>query len=96
MNIQTFGIDIAKNVFQLHRVNRSGHVVLKRRVMREQLLAVLAQIDPRTDRSLHSGLRSLYGRLLLGAQVRGTGSPGEDHQPAICEAIRPQTEERWQ
>jgi hypothetical protein len=69
MNIQTLGIDIAKNVFQLHGVSRSGHVVLKRR---------------------------LYGRLLLGAQVRGTGSSGEDHQPAICEAIRPQTEERRQ
>jgi transposase len=29
-------------------VNRSGHVVLKRRVMRDQLLTVLAQIDPCT------------------------------------------------
>ena len=48
MNIQTIGIDIAKNVFQLHGVNRSGHVVLKRRVMRDQLLTVLAQIDPST------------------------------------------------
>ena len=48
MNIQTLGIDIAKNVFQLHGVSRSGHVVLKRRVMRDQLLAVLAQIDPCT------------------------------------------------
>jgi transposase len=48
MNIQTLGIDIAKNVFQLHGVNRSGYVVLKRRVMRDQLLAVLAQIDPCT------------------------------------------------
>jgi transposase len=48
MNIQTLGIDIAKNVFQLHGVNRSSHVVLKRRVMRDQLLAVLAQIDPCT------------------------------------------------
>ena len=48
MNIQTLGIDIAKNVFQLHGVNRSGHVVLKRRVMRDQLLAALAQINPCT------------------------------------------------
>ena len=42
------GIDIAKNVFQLHGVNRNGRVVLKRRVMRDQLLAVLAQIGPCT------------------------------------------------
>jgi hypothetical protein len=43
VTIETLGIDIAKNVFQLHGVNRNGRVVLKRRVMRDQLLAVLAQ-----------------------------------------------------
>jgi len=48
MNIETLGIDIAKNVFQLHGVNRAGHVVLKRRVMRDQLIAVLARIKPCT------------------------------------------------
>ncbi len=45
MTIQTLGVDIAKNVFQLHGVNLNGRVVLKRRVMRDQLLDVLAQID---------------------------------------------------
>jgi transposase len=48
MTIETLGIDIAKNVFQLHGVNRNGRVVLMRRVMRDQLLAVLAQIGPCT------------------------------------------------
>jgi transposase len=48
MTIETLGIDIAKNVFQLHGVNRNVRVVLKRRVMRDQLLAVLAQIGPCT------------------------------------------------
>jgi transposase len=38
-------VDIAKNVFQLHGVNHNDHVVLKRRVMRDQLLEVVAQID---------------------------------------------------
>src|SRR5262249_36575703 len=45
---EILGIDIAKNVFQLHGVNRGGRVVLKRRVMRDQLLEVLAQIEPCT------------------------------------------------
>jgi len=45
MTIEILGVDIAKNVFQLHGVNRGGHVVLKRRVMRDQLIEVLAQID---------------------------------------------------
>ena len=45
MTIETLAVDIAKNVFQLHGVNRNGHVVLKRRVMRDQLLEVLAQTN---------------------------------------------------
>jgi transposase len=45
MTIEILGVDIAKNVFQLHGVNHNDHVVLKRRVMRDQLLEVVAQID---------------------------------------------------
>jgi transposase len=48
MAIETLGIDIAKNVFQLHGVGRNGHAVLKRRVMRDELLTVIAQIEPCT------------------------------------------------
>ncbi len=46
MSIETLGIDIAKAVFQLHGVNRNGRVILKRRVMRDQLLQVIAQTEP--------------------------------------------------
>ena len=42
MSIEKLGIDIAKNVFQLHGVNRNGRVILKRRVMRDQFLQVIA------------------------------------------------------
>ena len=48
MTIETLGIDIAKTVFQLHGVNRNGRVILKRRVMRDQLLQVIAQTEPCT------------------------------------------------
>ena len=48
MTIQTLGIDIAKTVFQLHGVNRAGRPVLKRRVMPDQQIAVVAQIEPCT------------------------------------------------
>jgi transposase len=46
MTIHTLGVDIAKNVFQLHGVNAAGRVVLRRRVMRDSLLQVMAQIEP--------------------------------------------------
>ena len=44
MTIHTLGVDLAKNVFQLHGVDRSGAVVLKRRVMRDGLMPVIAQL----------------------------------------------------
>jgi transposase len=53
MTIETLGIDIAKNVFQLHGVNRGGRVVFKRRVMRDQLLEVVSLLDRCTRLKLH-------------------------------------------
>ena len=64
MTIETLGVDIAKNVFQLHGVNRNGRVVLKRRVMRDELTK-----SDRPNRSVHDHPRSLHGRILLGSQV---------------------------
>ena len=47
MNISRIGIDLAKNVFQLHGVDRHGKVVWKRRLKRDQWLkAVLDQATP--------------------------------------------------
>jgi len=48
MRIDILGIDLAKNVFQLHGADRKGNLVLKKRVMREQLLMVLGGIEPCT------------------------------------------------
>lgn len=36
MKIATIGIDLAKNVFQIHGVDEHGHVVLRKQVRREQ------------------------------------------------------------
>jgi transposase len=44
--VAVLGIDIAKNVFQLHGVDCDGRVVLRRRVMRDQLLQVTEAISP--------------------------------------------------
>jgi len=38
MNLSRVGIDLAKNVFQLHGVDRYGKVVWKRRLKRDQWL----------------------------------------------------------
>ena len=44
MNITTLGIDIAKNLFQLHGVERQGKCVLEKRLRREELTHFIANI----------------------------------------------------
>jgi transposase len=44
MNVIALGIDIAKNVFQLHGINANGQVVLQKKLSREKLLKFIAQM----------------------------------------------------
>jgi transposase len=46
MKIHVLGVDLAKNVFQLHGVDRKGRCVLVRRVRRELLMNLIAELDP--------------------------------------------------
>jgi transposase len=46
MTVAFIGIDLAKNVFQLHGVDANGQAVLKRRLRREGLLAEIAELEP--------------------------------------------------
>jgi transposase len=46
MKVHILGVDLAKNVFQLHGVDRKGRAVLVRRVRRELLLKVLGELEP--------------------------------------------------
>ena len=44
--ISTIGLDLAKNVFQVHGVDKKGAVVEKKQVRREQMLAYFAKLPP--------------------------------------------------
>jgi len=46
MKITRIGIDLAKNVFQVHGVDGHGKVVLKRQFKRDQMMAFFARLDP--------------------------------------------------
>ncbi|GEO18801.1 hypothetical protein MAE02_64970 [Microvirga aerophila] len=46
MQITTIGLDIAKNVFQVHGGNRQGQAVLRRKVRRDQLLPLFRRLEP--------------------------------------------------
>jgi len=46
MKITTVGIDLAKNVFQVHGVDERGKVVLRRQLRREQMVEFFARLSP--------------------------------------------------
>lgn len=99
-NITTIGIDLAKNVFQLHGVDALGKVVLKKRVKRHQLLDVMRSL-PRCLVGMEAcGSANYWARELihLGHEVKlmspqhvkpYIGSVKNDYRDAagICEAV---------
>ncbi len=42
-DITTIGLDLAKNVFQVHAVDEAGSVVMRKRLRRGQVLAFLGK-----------------------------------------------------
>jgi transposase len=46
MKITTVGIDLAKNVFQVHGVDQRGKVVVRKRLRRNQVVMFFAQLRP--------------------------------------------------
>jgi transposase len=64
MKITTIGIDLAKNVFQLHGVDERGKVVLRKQLRRDQMAIFFAKLQPVP--SWHGGLRQ---RPSLGPQA---------------------------
>jgi len=46
MKITTVGIDLAKNVFQVHGVDERGKVVLRRQLRREQMVEFFVRLPP--------------------------------------------------
>jgi len=45
-NVSVIGIDLAKNIFQIHGNDKKGKCVLKKRLSREKLLEFMAQLPP--------------------------------------------------
>ena len=46
MQVSTIGIDLAKNVFQVHGVDAAGKVVLTKKLRRWQVLALFETLPP--------------------------------------------------
>jgi len=46
MQVSTLGIDLAKNVFQLHGVDHTGRIVFRKKLKRAQLVPFINQLPP--------------------------------------------------
>lgn len=44
--VTTIGLDLAKNVFQVHGADGSGHAVIRKKLRRDQVLSFFSQMPP--------------------------------------------------
>ena len=90
--ITAIGLDLAKQIIQVHAIDGLGRVVLRKTVRRERLLALLAQF-PRCDRN-----GSLLGGASLGARALQAWARAADHGGGVRAAVsqEPGGEERCQ
>ncbi len=100
MKITTVGIDLAKNVFQIHAVDERGKTVLKKQLKRDQVAAFFANLPPclvgmEACGSAHHWARKLedFGHIvkLMAPQfvkpyVKTNKNDAADAE-AICEAV---------
>ena len=53
--VTTIGLDLAKNVFQVHGVDGSGKTVIRRRLRRSQMIAFFKKLPPCDGRGCGTG-----------------------------------------
>lgn len=72
MQISTIGLDLAKNVFQVHGVDDAGQVVIRRQLRRRQVIAFFSALPPCLVGMEACGSAHHWGRELqaLGHEVR--------------------------
>jgi transposase len=85
LSISTIGLDIAKSVFQVHGVDATGHVMLRRQFRRRQVLTFFQKLPPclvgiEACASSHHWSRELQAlvhtvRLMPPAYVKPYGAP---------------------
>jgi len=104
MEISTIGLDLAKNIFQIHGINSQGEPVVRKALRRSQMLPFFAKIQPclvgiEACGTSHHWARELIKlghdvRLMPPAYVKPYVKRGKNDAAdaeAICEAVTRQT-----
>jgi transposase len=104
MEISTIGLDLAKNVFQIHGIDAAGEVVIRKTLRRAQMLPFFEKLPPCLVGAEACGTSHYWARELtrLGHEVRlmpaayvkpyvKRGKNDAADAEAICEAVTRQT-----
>jgi transposase len=101
MKITTVGIDLAKNVFQVHGVSKHGKAVLRKQLRRHQVAAFFANLPPcligmeacgsaqhwaRTLQAHDHTVRLIAPQQLVKPYLKSNKNDAADAE-AICEAV---------
>ena len=80
--ISMIGLDLAKNVFQVHGIDEFGNVVLRKQLRRSQVEAFFGKLPPVIVGIEACGSAHYWGRVLekLGHEVRMMS-------PGLCEGL---------
>jgi transposase len=109
MMMVTVGLDIAKQIFQAHGIDRTGKVVLRKRLRRTEVSSFFAEVEPCLIGLEASGGAHYWFRVLsrLGHTVRliapqfvkpyvKSQKNDANDAEAICEAVaRPRFADYW-
>ena len=100
MKIATVGVDLAKNVFQVHGVDEAGEVVVRKTLRRRQMTSFFSKLEPcligmEACGTSHHWARELSGlghqvKLMPPAYVKAyvkRGKTDASDAEAICEAV---------
>lgn len=100
MHITTIGLDLAKNVFQVHGIDNEGRVVVRRRLRRVEMLPLFGALSPcligmEACSTGHHWARELMAfghevRLMSASYVKPylkRGKNDANGAEAICEAV---------
>ncbi len=79
MGIQTVGIDLGKTTFHIVALDEHGHIVLKRRFSRTQLLAYMANVQ-----TCLIGMEACCGAHYLGRALVDQGHLCDSSRPSSC------------
>ena len=102
MTVKTIGLDLAKDVFQVHGISENGRVIFNKAIKRAKLLAFFEALPPCRVGMEACGSSHHWGRMLrqLGHDVRlmpanyvkpyvKRGKTDAADAEAICEAVLP-------